>query len=122
MSPRSEEFLTAARRRLAAAVAATHDDPSAALSLAYYAMLYAARGALSERDTYAKTHRGTWHKLRVAFVETGAIDPDLVTAAQRVQPEREQADYEAWPAAREDAERVIELASAFIAAIETALG
>jgi uncharacterized protein (UPF0332 family) len=49
MSPRSAEFLEAARRRLSAAVAALDDDPSAALSLAYYAILYAARAALRTR-------------------------------------------------------------------------
>jgi uncharacterized protein (UPF0332 family) len=32
-----------------------------AVSAAYYAMLYAARAALSERDEYARTHRGAWH-------------------------------------------------------------
>ncbi len=121
MSPRSEEFLAAARRRLGAASAATDEDPSAALSAAYYAMLYAARAALSERDAHAKTHRGTWHEFRAAFVDTCAIDPGLAATVQKVQPEREQADYDAWPASREDAERVIDLASAFIAAIEAAL-
>lgn len=121
MSPRSEEFLTAARRRLAAAAAAKDEDPAAALSTAYYAMLHAARAALSERDAHAKTHRGTWHEFRAAFVETGVIDPGLAATVQKVQPEREQADYDAWPAAPEDADRVIELAGAFLAAIEEAL-
>jgi uncharacterized protein (UPF0332 family) len=31
-----------------------------AVSTAYYAMLYAARAALSERDVNARTHAGTW--------------------------------------------------------------
>ncbi len=84
MSPRSEEFFAAARQRLAAA----HDvhDPSTALSAAYYAMLYAARAALSERDVYAKTHTGTWLELRRVFVESGDLDAGLVTAVQRTQP------------------------------------
>ena len=70
---------------------------------------------------HAKTHRGTWHEFRAAFVDSGSIDPGLAAAVQKVQPEREQADYDAWPATREDAERVIALATTFLGAIEAAL-
>jgi uncharacterized protein (UPF0332 family) len=49
MSPRSAEFLEAAGRRLSAAAGALDDDPPAALSMAYYAILYAARAALRTR-------------------------------------------------------------------------
>jgi uncharacterized protein (UPF0332 family) len=77
-------------------------------------MLYAARAALSERDTYAKTHAGTWHELRRMFVETGALDPELVSQAQSAQRQRERADYEAWLASEEQARRVIELAERFL--------
>jgi uncharacterized protein (UPF0332 family) len=118
MSPRSTEFLDAARRRLDAAAAVEDEDPSTALSAAYYAMLYAARAALSERDIYTKTHRGLWHELRRVFVETGELDADLVASVQKIQPEREQADYDAWAAPAEDARHAIELADTFIAAIE----
>lgn len=117
MSPRSAEFLEAARRRLSAARAALDEDPAAALSAAYYSMLYAARAALSERETHVKTHVGTWHELRRSFVEPGLLDRDLATRAQQVQPEREQADYEAWLAPKEEAQRVIELANSFLKAI-----
>jgi len=41
--------MQAARQRLAAAEAVVDADPSTALSAAYYAMLYAARAALSKR-------------------------------------------------------------------------
>lgn len=118
MSPRSNEFLEAARRRLAAAQVAVKEDPSTALSAAYYAMLYGARAALSERDTSAKTHRGTWHEFRSQFVEGGQIDPELAAEVQKIQPEREQADYDAWSAPAEEARRAIELAHRFLAAIE----
>lgn len=119
MSPRSEEFIEAARRRLSAAAAVASQDPSTALSSAYYAMLYAARAALSERDIYAKTHRGAWHEFRRAFVESGEFDADLAGAAHKVQPEREQADYDAWIAPEDEARRVIELAGEFLEAIES---
>ena len=121
VSPRSSEFLQAARRRLAAAEVALEQDPSTALSAAYYAMLYGARAALSERDTSAKTHRGTWHEFRGAFVESGRIDADLAAEVQKLQPEREQADYDAWSAPAEEARRAIELAHRFLGAIEAAL-
>jgi uncharacterized protein (UPF0332 family) len=121
VSPRSAEFLDAARRRLALARTGIDMDPAAALSLAYYAMLYAARAALSERDTYAKTHIGTWHELRRTFVKPGLFDANLVTEAQKAQPEREQADYEAWLPSEDEARRVIGLASNFLEAVESLL-
>lgn len=118
MSPRSSEFLEAARRRLAAAEVAAAEDPSTALSAAYYAMLYGARAALSERGISAKTHRGTWHELRVAFVASGEIDAELAADVQKLQPEREHADYDAWPASAHEAQRAIELAHRFLGAVE----
>lgn len=120
MSPRSAEFMEAGRRRLALARTALKTDPSGALSAAYYAMLYAARAALSERDIHARTHAGTWHELRRVFGETGLLDLELIAEAQRVQPEREQSDYDAWTAPAEEAERVIELAERFIEAVGSA--
>lgn len=118
MSPRSAEFLAAARGRLVAAAAVVEEDPSTALSAAYYAMLYAARAALSERDVYAKTHRGAWHEFRRVFVDTAEFDRDLAAAAHSVQPEREQADYDAWAVPAEEARRVVELGRAFLAGIQ----
>ena len=116
MSPRSAEFLEAATRRLKAARGAIDDDPATAISVSYYAMLYGVRAALSERDRYAKTHSGTWHEFRETFVVSGEFDRNLASEAQRIQPERELADYAAWPASRVEAERVIELAARFLTA------
>jgi uncharacterized protein (UPF0332 family) len=118
MSPRSSEFLEAAQRRLAAAEVVAKEDSSTALSAAYYAMLYGARAALSERGISAKTHRGVWHEFRRAFVESGEIDAGLAASVQKLQPEREQADYDAWSAPAEDAQHAIELARSFLSAIE----
>ena len=121
MSPRSDELLEAAKRRLAASSAVFKDDPSTALSVAYYSMLYAARAALSERDVSVKTHRGVWHELRRTFVDTGELDPELFASVHKIQPEREQADYDAWIAPAAEARHAIELAKTFLAAIEDAL-
>jgi uncharacterized protein (UPF0332 family) len=114
--------MQAGRKRLAAAQAAIEEDTSTALSAAYYAMLYVARAALSEQDTAAKTHRGTWHEFRKKFVESGRIDAALATEVQKLQPEREQADYDAWSAPADEAQHAIELAGRFIAAVESILG
>ena len=66
-----------------------------AVSAAYYAMLYAARAALSEDDEHARTHSGTWHLFRQRYVVTDAFDQDLYSLAHRTQEMREQGDYEA---------------------------
>jgi uncharacterized protein (UPF0332 family) len=122
MSPRSTEFLDAAHRRLAMARRGLGVDPASVVSLAYYAMLYAARAGLSERDLYAKTHGGTWYLFRDTFVLTDQFDGALAAAVQKTQPDRERADYEAWAATDADAEAIVELAARFIAAVEAMFG
>jgi uncharacterized protein (UPF0332 family) len=121
VKPRSTEFLDAARRRLTAASVVLDEDSSTALSAAYYAMLYAARAALSEHDVYAKTHRGTWHELRRLYVDSDALDAELAASVQKIQPEREQADYDAWSAPTDEARHAIELAETFVDAIDRLL-
>jgi len=115
VSPRSSEFLAAARDRLAAAVAVVDDSPATALTSA---MLYTARAALSEDHISTTTHRGTWHEFRRTFVDTGKVAPELATAAQNTQPKREQADYDAWVVPAGDAREAIDVARALIAAVE----
>jgi uncharacterized protein (UPF0332 family) len=79
-------------------------------------MLYAARAALSERDIYARTHAGTRRQFREAFVQGGEFDSELLSAVRATQPEREQADYEAWLTPVREADRVIDLAAMFVEA------
>ena len=119
MSPRSEEFLAAATERLAAArdLLAT-DHAAASAALAYYAMLYAARSALSERGLNAKTHRGTWSLFHDRLVAPGSVDRELYEAAQQAQRLREAGDYEAGGASREEAELTLCSAERCVAAIE----
>ena len=74
MSPRSVEFMDQARdRAVIARVLLAAGHPEGAVSAAYYAMLYAARAALSEGDEYARTHGGTWHLFFERYVTTGAF-------------------------------------------------
>jgi uncharacterized protein (UPF0332 family) len=93
----------------------------AAVSAAYYSMLYAARAALSERDGHARTHRGTWNLFRTTYVVTDAFDPTLFTLAQHAQAAREGGDYEAVKPSPEEAERYVAGAGDFIAAVERML-
>lgn len=114
-------MLDGAVRRLAAARAALDADPSTAVSAAYYAMLYAARAALSERGRHARTHGGTWQLFHEELVSTGAFDPRLARAAARQQEAREQADYEAAVSSPESALAALELAERFLSAVRESL-
>lgn len=122
MSPRSEEFIAGARERLAGgrdALASGHPDLAA--SAAYYAMLYAARAALSERDLHAKSHAGVWTLFGEALVSEGQFDSGLAREARQAQRIRELGDYEAAPPSAEQAETLIDVAARFLGAIEQLL-
>lgn len=119
VSPRSEEFMDQARDRLAMArevLASGHLE--GAVSAAYYAMLYAARAALSERDEYARRHGGTWGLFHRSFVATGAFDQHLHSLAQQAQEAREGADYEAIAPDPAKANGYVEGAAEFVEAVE----
>lgn len=108
-----------ARERLAdAQKIADAVHPAVLVSAAYYAMLNAARAALSERDEYAKTHSGTWTLFSRVFVATGEFDRDLSSLAARAKEAREQGDYEAAPPSAEEAAEYLQGAADFIVAIE----
>jgi uncharacterized protein (UPF0332 family) len=122
MSPRSEEFMEQARERLADAqkiLGLAH--PAVVVNTAYYAMLNAARAALSERGEHAKTHSGTWTLFSATFVAPGEFDQGLSTVARRAKEARERGDYEAAPPSAEEAVEFVEGAAAFVAAIEEML-
>ena len=112
-----------AHDRLAAArVALEAGFAPAATSLAYYAMLYAARAALSETDRYAKTHKGTWDLFFQVFVRAARFDEQLAVAARETQPLREASDYDAARISVEDASNVVGLGERFVAAVAAMLG
>lgn len=91
---------------------------AAASSSAYYAMLNAARAALSEWDEHAKTHTGTWTLFSAAFVLTGKFDGELSALARRAKVARERGDYEAAPPTAAEASEYVDGAAKFIIAIE----
>ena len=122
MSPRSQELMAAALDRLRTARAAVQAGfDSGAASAAYYAMLYAARAALSEQDKNAKTHSGTWTLFRQTFVVAGRFDASLFAEASGIQQLREAADYEALIVPHEEAERIVALADRFVSVVDELL-
>lgn len=122
MSPRSEELFEKGRRRLAAAhLAVDAGATEAAVSSAYYAMLYVARAALSERNLYAKTHSGVWSEFGRALVSTGVVEADLGRLGSTVQKAREEADYDAEDFTVDEASAIVADAERFIEAVETLL-
>jgi len=111
-----------ARERLADAQAIRGTaHPAVVVSAAYYAMLYAARAALSERGEYAKTHGGTWTLFSQVFVAPGEFDQALSAMARRAKDAREQGDYEAAPPSSEEAADFVEGAVEFVAEIDRLL-
>jgi uncharacterized protein (UPF0332 family) len=119
VSPRSHELLARARDGLASAqllLAGGH--AATAVSAAYYAMLYAARAALSERDRNARTHAGTWAAFREEFVLSDVFDADLARDAQRAQARREASDYAAQSFELSEAKQIVATAERFVAAVE----
>lgn len=96
--------------------------PAVLVSAAYYAMLNAARAALSERGEYAKTHGGTWTLFGKVFVATGEFDRELSRLAGRVKEARERGDYDAAPPSPEEAEDFLVGAADFVSAVERMLG
>lgn len=122
MSPRSREFYERARERLEGARRNLEQGEFAiAVGAAYYATLYGARAALSERDQHAKTHRGTWNLLRQTLVAEGSFPAELVAEAERMAELRESADYDAAEVDRDQAERAVDSGTRFLAALADVL-
>jgi uncharacterized protein (UPF0332 family) len=119
VSPRSEELLARAREGIASArLQLDGGHPATAVSTAYYAMLYAARAALSERDRHARSHAGIWGLFREQFVLTDEFDATLAQEAQRAQSRREASDYAAESFELVEAQQLVATAEQFVAAVE----
>jgi len=115
--------MASGRDRLRAAEAALGAGfPTLAVSVAYYAALYAARAALSEEDRHAKTHSGVWALFGEVFVSTGRLAAEPATTVRLLQERREAADYDAREVSAEEAQDAIAVARTFVDAIATMLG
>jgi uncharacterized protein (UPF0332 family) len=112
-----------AHERLRAARAALEVDlPSSSASLAYYALLYAARAALSEEEQNAKTHAGTWQLFGQTFVDSGRFDRELFAAARYAQRLREATDYDAHQVSADEARTAVDAAERFLDAVAALFG
>lgn len=122
MRPRSEELAASARKWLASAGALLDQGFSESASAdSYYAVLYAARAALSEADRYAKTHGGVWDLFFRLFVDSGGFERRLYADARQIERVRLDAHYEAREVPAEKASEVLETATSFVAAVEQML-
>jgi uncharacterized protein (UPF0332 family)/predicted nucleotidyltransferase len=116
--PRTREMLDQADEWLRdARLVVDGGGRSGAISISYYAMFYAARAALSERDLVVRSHNGMWHLFRQTYVEGGDFDPQLARAAAATQEPREDADYRAKRFSEEQVRETLELAERFVAAV-----
>lgn len=118
MRPRTTELLESAREHAdLARVAQDAGYPGGAISAGYYAMLFAARAALSEEERNAKTHGGTWSLFGQTFVTPGRFDPALFRAARKTQRSREGWDYHGTGFSTEEGAEVLALTARFLAAV-----
>ena len=63
------------------------------LSPSYYAMLFAARGALSEKGSFPRTHEGTRSEFARVFVVGGGLPRRLAKYFDEGRALREKSDY-----------------------------
>lgn len=123
MTPRSEEFLAQAQERLAGARDLLRTGHAGlAASAAYFAMLHAARAALSEQDRNARTHSGTWTLFSEVFVRTGRVAAEVFEPTKRARHHREASDYEAADIDAATAEGIVDSAQRFVDAVVDLLG
>lgn len=122
MSPRSDELFAGAREWLRAAeVSLEAGHASGAAGNAYYAMLYAARAALSEEDRYAKTHNGVWTLFADLFVRTGRFDRALYSTARDAETRRLSVHYDAVILPEADGRIAVDDARRFVEAVAAVL-
>ena len=93
-----------------------HSD---SISRAYYAMFYAAKGALLTTGVSLKKHSAVVTKFREIFVITGQVDAAYLRYLGRAQGARERSDYlPIHKASSEEAEEILETARSFISKMQ----
>ena len=94
-----------------------YDD---AVSRAYYAAFHAAQAALLTEGLTATTHQGLVNLFGLHLVKTEKLPKQLGKCLANLKDDREHSDYEIYSAIdRETAERAVQEAKAFWAAVET---
>ena len=93
-----------------------YDD---AVSRAYYAAFHAAQAALLTEGLTATTHQGLVNLFGLHLVKTGKLPKQLGKFLANLKDDRESSDYEIYSGIdQETAERAVEEAKAFCAAVE----
>ena len=93
--------------------------PGPAINPAYYAMLNAARAALSGKDLFAKTHPGTWTLFRREFARTGRFEAALVEPVEEIRKQRIEADCNARDVEPQRAKEILDQAERFVESVAT---
>jgi predicted nucleotidyltransferase/uncharacterized protein (UPF0332 family) len=120
---RSREYLEQARYLLTGAKALLDSEaPGLTVAESYFAVLNAARAALSERDLFSRTHPGTWRLVRSEFVRAGLLPGEFLRWAAKLQGKREAVHYKAMRYSREEAGAAYAAAERFVEAVEQLLG
>lgn len=122
VKPRTRELIERSRERLRWLDDTERTSRQLAVVVAYYAMIYAARAALSEADVDARRHSGTWGAFGKAFVLSGKFDPVLAARGAKTQELREKVDYRAETLSEDQIDRALADARRFVAEVERMLG
>lgn len=110
---RAREKLAAARHLLDGGFGADAVPP------AYYAAFHAAEAALAIEGDEPRSHEGLKSLFGLRFVKTGRLPAELASILRELKDERENGDYSVFPAISvEEAERAVESAARFVAAVE----
>lgn len=97
------------------------DKYNASISRSYYAVFYAAKALLMEKDSKPKTHQGVSSELGKLFRED--LSPELTSKYSQIQTWREEADYSTGKDfGIEKAEEAIEFAEMFIRETKNIIG
>lgn len=124
MDKQSSSFLEKAERKLNVSrellKLGEHED---SVSRAYYAMFFAAKGALASEKSNPKTHSGVSVEFSRLFVKPRKLPARLAKDFDKARSYREAADYSpAFRTTEEVAEEVLRSAEEFVAAVKGYLG
>jgi predicted nucleotidyltransferase/uncharacterized protein (UPF0332 family) len=119
---RTEEFLALARERLEWGRRISRiDAPPVVSATAYEAIRLAMQAALSTRDRWSRTHRGTKALFSELFVHTGLFPEALSKPVDQIRDRRDAAHYGGDTADEAQAQADLQHAERFVAEIERLL-
>lgn len=92
------------------------------VSRSYYAMFFAAKALLFEKNIHPKTHRGLISQFGLEFVKKNEFKKELFDLLARAQEDREEADYGLFSNIdQNEAKIIIEGAESFLTECESIL-